>query len=331
MIVAGASTAAAASAAVWLGVASQNVGPAGGGQRPPSPAASAPGGSEDAVIVCVGTDRILRASLPEGGCPPNHRQLSLLPEAVATCRLCPPFDEARTPETGEDQALNDVERRLRALENTPYFEVVNDSDQPVFRVGPGGVQMFNKNGVAVAAFGSSESGGYFSASSGTAELETSLGAAGKMAGLKIVEDGLVRLDLTAMEGAGAALRVPSGTGVVAALGASVSGAGSLFLGTRGGEVKASFTIIDGRGQVTTSHAPKGGAALLESRHGGGMFEISDTQGQAAVWMGHVEHRYGIVMAGPVLGLPLVPKTGLPGSYFMGCGSQARPACMPVAP
>ena len=62
-----------------------------------------------------------------------------------------------------------------------------------------------------------------------------------------------------------------------------------------------------------------------------MFQIDNAQGNAAIKMGHLDNRYGIVLAGPTLGLPLVPKSGLPGSYFMGCGSQAPPACMPNVP
>jgi hypothetical protein len=45
-------------------------------------------------------------------------------------------------------------------------------------------------------------------------------------------------------------------------------------------------------------------------------------------MGHNGNRYGIVLAGPVLGLPLVPRSALPGSYFMGCASGDKPACVP---
>jgi hypothetical protein len=31
-----------------------------------------------------------------------------------------------------------------------------------------------------------------------------------------------------------------------------------------------------------------------------------------------QDRYGVVLAGPVSGFPLVPGSGLPGSYFLGC-------------
>jgi hypothetical protein len=57
-------------------------------------------------------------------------------------------------------------------------------------------------------------------------------------------------------------------------------------------------------------------------------DLGLADGNAAVRMGHNGNRYGIVLAGPVLGLPLVPRSGLPGSYFMGCAGGERPACVP---
>ena len=34
-------------------------------------------------------------------------------------------------------------------------------------------------------------------------------------------------------------------------------------------------------------------------------------------------RYGAVLAGPTLGFPYVPASGLPGSYFLGCAGGDR--------
>ena len=42
-------------------------------------------------------------------------------------------------------------------------------------------------------------------------------------------------------------------------------------------------------------------------------------------MGTNGNRYGVVMALPQ-GLPYVPKSGLPGSYMLGCAPG--PACVP---
>jgi hypothetical protein len=81
--------------------------------------------------------------------------------------------------------------------------------------------------------------------------------------------------------------------------------------------------------AASGNAASGGTALLEPRIGGGMFGLDDTGGNAAVKMGHNGNRYGIVLAGPRRGAPLITKSGLPGSYFMGCAAAVRPACVPT--
>jgi hypothetical protein len=325
---AGATTAAAvASAAVWLAVAPQTGGSAPSGSPPGGnpPAATAPApGSQDVVMVCVGAGRILHAPLPSG-CAPGQTPLSLVPAKV--CQLCPPFEEPK-PDADEG-ALGDLEQRISALENKPYFEVVNDDEQPVFRVGPDGVKVFNKAGAPVAAFASSEYGGYFTAKSASADLQVSLGATGATAGVQISEDGLTRMTISAREKAGASFRVPSADGTIAGIGASVDGPGALLLGTLEGRVRSTITVPDGRGMVRVRKDDVGGGVtLIDQNGGGGMFEIDTAKGEAAIKMGHLNHRYGIVMAGPRYNMPLIPKSGLPGSYFLGCGGQAPPACMP---
>ncbi len=280
-------------------------------------------------MACVGGDGILRASMPEGGCPAGHKPLRLPEEE--DCEMCPPFEEP-TPqdrETNVDLAL--LERRIRALETTAYFEVVDDEEKPLFSVGPEGVRVFNRRGVPVVAFGHGEFGGYATARSATTGIEASLSATGRTAALQIREDGLTRLEVSAKPGAGAAFRLPSGDGgLIAGIGTSVEGPGALLLGTRDGWVKATLTAPGGRGRVNVRRTDmSGGLALQEASIGGGMLLIGDAKDDRAVLMGHVRNSYGLVMAGPVPGLPLVPKLGLPGSYFMGCGSEAPPACMPA--
>ena len=62
---------------------------------------------------------------------------------------------------------------------------------------------------------------------------------------------------------------------------------------------------------------------MEQGIGGGMLQIDSKDG-AIVKMGHVGNRYGIVMAGPRPGLPLVPKSGLPVASSWAAGlSPAR--------
>jgi hypothetical protein len=331
MIAAVSGTAVAASAAVWMIVAPQaGTTPAGGQAGAPASAESTEGEPpEPRTTVCVGGDGILRASLPEGGCPPGHRPMRLPKEE--DCEMCPPFEEPtpQDPVTNRELAL--LERRIRALETSAYFEVVDDDDRPVFSIGPEGVRVFNRSGVPVVAFGRTDFGGYVTARSTTMALEAALGATGRTAGLQIREDGLTRLEVSAKPDGGAALRLPSGDGgLIAGLGSSVEGPGALLLGTRDGWVKATLTAPGGRGRVNVRRTEKsGGLVLQEAGIGGGMLLLGDAKDDRAVLMGHVKNSYGLVMAGPVPGLPLVPKTGLPGSYFMGCGSEAPPACMPV--
>jgi hypothetical protein len=322
--------AAAASAAVYLATAPSNA-PAGESSDQGAPASSSARREQDLVVVCVGPDRIVRGTLPSGECPAGHKEESLEPPEEEECPLCPPTDGPE-PEKTDDTALNDLERRIRALENAPYFEVVNDSEQPVFRVGPDGVSVFNRSGVAVAAFGVSQYGGYFTASSGSALLQATMSASGTKAGVQIVEDDLVRLSAMAGEEGGSSLQIPSANGVIAGMGASKVGSGALLIGGLDGRLKASLTVPDGRGLLQLGTGNNGGQlSLLEQGIGGGMFQIDNNQGKAAIKMGHLNHRYGIVLAGPNLGFPLVPKSGLPGSYFMGCGSQSPPACVPNVP
>jgi len=330
IIAAVSSTAAAASAAVYLATAPQS-GDSGAASSDQSALASpAAPREQDLVVVCIGDDKIVRATLPTGRCPSGHERVSLEPPEEEECPLCPPADGPE-PEVTDNAALNDLERRLRALENAPYFEVVNDSEQPVFRVGPDGVSVFNRTGVAVAQIGVSQYGGYFTASSGSALLEASMSASGTKAGVQIVEDGLIRL--SAMAGKdGASVQLPSANGMIAGVGASKVGSGALLLGGLDGQLKGSMTVPGGRGLLQLSSNENGGQlSLLEQTIGGGMFQIDNAQGNAAIKMGHLGNRYGIVLAGPTLGLPLVPKSGLPGSYFMGCGSMAPPACVPSVP
>jgi hypothetical protein len=281
------------------------------------------------MIVCEAGDHILRAPLQNGNCPPGHKKLSLEPEKDdQLCEFCPPSEEKPPPDPDED-ALAALERRIRNLENAPYFEVVNKQEQPIFRVGPGGVRIFNKAGTAVAAFGTSEAGGYFTGRSATSPVFVSMGASDTTAGIRIVEEGLGRMELATRDGR-SSLRFPSGDGLIAGIGESTSGPGVLLVGTRTGQVKAKLMVPDERGVVSVSKEDEGGGlSLLEAKIGGGLLDIA-AGNDSVVRMGHVEHRYGIVLAGPVMGLPLVPKSGLPGSYFMGCAGGA-PACVPAVP
>jgi hypothetical protein len=329
MVVAAATTAAAAASAgaMWF-YAPQDLRPTStpSSQASPPPSTNA-AGDRDEVVVCVGGDRIVRAPLPQGGCPAGHQRVSLTPEPDGTCPLCPP--DTKPPDPGQNQALNDLERRIRALESAPYFEVVNKDQQPVFVISQDGVRIFDKSGVPKAAFGTMASGGYFSVTSGFADA--SITADRMSGGVQFVEDGLTRLTLSGRDDGGASLRIPSGSGVIAGMGVSKDGPGTLLLGTLKGEVKSTLSLPSGRAAIQVSEGQNGGAiSLMEQGTGGGMLQI-DSKSEAIVKMGHVDNRYGIVMTGPNPGLPLTAKSGLPGGWFLGCGGAAPPACAPIVP
>jgi hypothetical protein len=224
-------------------------------------------------------------------------------------------------------ALAELEARIRNLENSSYFEVVSQkTEKTIFRVGPGGARFFNAAGVAVAAVGTTDAGGFFTARAPGGK-EASIGTSGSSAGVRILDGGLARAELGTHAGP-YAVRFPAGKGLIAGLGQSRAGTGAVLAGTLTGVVQASITVTDARAVVSLTKDGAGGAALAEATIGGGLFEASTAAGESAVKMGHNGHRYGIVLAGPVLGVPYVPRAGVPGSYFMGCASGEKPACIP---
>ena len=285
----------------------------------------------DDVTLCVGPepDRSLGATRLDGTCPAGHWELRLAEEDDAICELCDPDEEPRPKDPARDGRLAAIEDRIRALESTAYFEVVTDDDKPVFRVAAGGVRVFNAAAVAVAAIGTTDEGGYFTGRSTGQAGYASIGAAGARGGVRLLEGDLARLELKIQDGRGS-YRVPFSSGLIAGLGETSVGTGALLTGSFSGGIRGSFSVPDGRGMIASNgNGPSGGTALLEPRIGGGMFGLDDTRGNAAIKMGHNGNRYGIVLAGPKLGFPLIPKSGLPGSYFMGCATAVRPACVPT--
>jgi hypothetical protein len=66
------------------------------------------------------------------------------------------------------------------------------------------------------------------------------------------------------------------------------------------------------------------ASLRQAQGGGpGMFILGDASGREAVRMTVNDNRYGAVVAGPTLGFPYVPASGVLGSYFFGCAGGDR--------
>jgi hypothetical protein len=314
------SAAIAASAAAYYAI-----GPGGGRESEAEGDAGEQSQSADGEVAlrpCIGPDQVFYASRQDGLCLPGHRRYELEEDEDDTCDLCDPFED----EDEDKKKADDLEDRLHALEHSPYFEVVDDDDRVIFRVGPDGARLFDTASRPAADLGASAAGGWITLYSADAEI--AMAATGRSAGIRIEESGVERMDIGSNKGGPYAVRISSPTSIVAGLGQSRAGTGALVVGTPT-QVKATLTITDGRGMVSViNRSPKDGAALTEAKIGGGLLDLGMADGNSAVKMGHNSNRYGIVLAGPVLGLPLVPRSGLPGSYFMGCASGAKPACVP---
>jgi hypothetical protein len=314
---------------------------------------------EPNVVVCDGVDvrdprvspelaekcrKVLKAASPPKGPAPAGNETAA---GSRTCESCassedpfrdpwlvgPASTSANEPNNprSDGSALGNLEARIRNLENSSYFEVVSQkTEKTIFRVGPGGARFFNQAGKPVAAIGTTEEGGYFIARASNG-AEAAIGTSGRRAGVRILEGGLTRTELGTDEGP-FALRFPGGNGLIAGLGESRAGSGALLVGTLPGINAGSITVSDGRALVSLIKGGTGGVAFAEATIGGGFLEVAMARGQSAVKMGHNGHRYGIVLTGPILGVPYVPRTGIAGSFFMGCASGEKPACLPeVAP
>ncbi|MDQ3347560.1 MAG: hypothetical protein M3545_06290 [Acidobacteriota bacterium] len=275
--------------------------------------------------VCVGQDTVLRLVEDGKTCPPGRARLGLAEAEEED----PDWEDAGPEERpGRDTPGSDplakLERRVADLEKRALFEVVDKAGRPVFRVAPETVLVFNGAQMAVAAVRATDEGGYFIARS-TDGLTTSLGASGVRSGVRISERGVTRSYLGKQAQGNYALTFPSpGSGSIAAIGESRAGTGALVVGNFTGAILASVTASDGKGAIGVSNA--GGlpvVSLTEGATRGGLLSIGDATSEAMVRMGVAQDRYGIVLAGPRAGFPLIPGSGLPGSYIMGCAGKGK--------
>ena len=334
-------TTAAAAASAYIVVNSMNAGPTssssptsstkGGEQSPfgkdPTPTTAK---ADSKVTLCVGSDHILRVAPNFAAeCPEGQQEFLLDDKDEQVCELCDPNKEPSGP-FSDNKAIAELEQRIRALESPTYFEVVDQKERPIFQVKNGGVRMINQERT-VAFVGTTDEGAYFTARS-PGGTEASLSAVGNNVGILLGDNGSNRIELGSRNAGPFALRFPSGKGLIAGIGQSRAGTGAVLVGTLPGVTAGSMTVSDGRGMISlTKDGMPGGIAFLESINGGGLVDIGNNAGDSAVKMGHNGHRYGVVMTGPVPGFPYVPRSGLPGSYFFGCASGEKPACMPTSP
>jgi len=281
------------------------------------------------ITVCVGSDSIMRSpDAKTGFCPAGTEKISL-----AAADLEKPdnddddaLDPKKKPEDAGSDPLSDIEKRLDDLEGSPLFEVVDNSGRVMFRVAPEKVQLFDDNRTAVAEMLATSDGGEFVARTADRKLSSFIGSYGDRAGFRISEGGVPTFDLLRQDGGNYSLRIPMGDGLLAGVGESKAGTGALVVGDLHGRSRASLTLNDGRGVANIfNEGGNGVAALSQSVNGGGLLILTNADGYARVKFGNNDNRYGVVMAFPP-GLPYVPKSGLPGSYMLGCAGGG--SCVP---
>lgn len=284
---------------------------------------SAAGQDNNDVTVCVGADSILRS--PESGiCPSGSRQIKLSGPGIQ--KVDNDDDPMKPPDESKSDPLADIERRISSLEKSSVFEVVNKQGKVIFSVAPGIVQLYNTDGVDVAAVGATSEGGVFAARTPDAKVTAFVRALGERVGLRITEGGAPRLDLGRQEAGNYSFKVPLGDKVIAGIGESKAGTGAIVVGDGKGRTRAAMEVNDGKGSLDVFNGDGQGVALLtESVGGGGLLVLTDANSRATVMMKTNDNRYGVVMAFPP-GLLYAPKSGLPGSYMLGCA--AGPACVP---
>jgi hypothetical protein len=280
-------------------------------------------------IVCVASDSVIHV---ESGtvCAAGQTPLPLA--------LSPPAPSDPTkPSRHPGDQLADLERRLAALQKSPLFTVVDKEDHPMFAVMPGRAVVYHPSSFdEVVSIGAGEDGGILTVSAANDALRVNIAASASRTGLWSERDGVKRLELGMSAIGTSSLKIlTSESKVVAGMGESRAGTGAIVVANRQGQTLASMTVVDddalgaGTAKGAIGVFNRKGAAVLsltEGATGGGLLTIGDASSTPMVKMGVKDDRYGVVLAGPRAGFPLVPRSGLPGSYFLGCAGGA--ACVP---
>ncbi len=287
---------------------------------PVLPAVAAARAGDNASVLCIAPDGVLHASGIAGTCQPGQTAVPLATSATGACDSNPwqgaDDCDTSTPTGGDD--LTALEYRVKALENHPVFEVVDRDKRPILQVTPGKVVLINAAGDRVIELRAIERGGHLLARN-LAGDEVALAVSGDVGGLVLTEGGVKRVEYGKQPAGNVSLRFPKGSGVVAAIGESQGISGAIVVGDASGQARALMSLIDNKASLSIQNA-KGApvVALTEGATQGGLLVIGDATSEPMVKFGVNEDRYGIVLAGPVSGFPLVPNSGLPGSYFLGC-------------
>jgi hypothetical protein len=248
---------------------------------------------------------------------------------VLECADCDDPWHRKSPPTPPAQGdpLAQLKSRLDRLQRSPLLTVV-DRGVAIFTISPGRVAVHSTGGTPLAEMRATDEGGFLVGRSAAGELATFLGASGTNAGLRLIEGDVLRTDLGKQDAGNYSLRVTSSDeGLVAGLGESQAGSGAILVADRQSRVRASMTVVDGRGVFSINSAGGSGlVSLRASEAGAGLLSIGNTGGAEAVKMTVNGDRYGVALAGPQVGPPLMMGSGLPGSSIIGCsgGGACRP-------
>ena len=302
-------------------------------QPPNGPRRNAPDASRTAsgdLVVCVGPDSVLRSPL-SGVCPPGTERLSLSGPDVKKLDSADangPSGPNASRESDLDRRLAQLVQRVDDLEDSDLFEVVDSKDRVLFSVAPDKVRLYDQGRVAVATIIGTADGGEFSVRTNSG-VSASIAGLSTHAGLRVQEADAVRIDLTKQEMGNYSLKFPLGDGMVAGVGESPAGTGALVISDSAARHRASLEVDVGRGTIAVFNGGGSGVGVLsESASGGGVLALTDASSFAVVKMGVNYNRYGVVMTFPP-GFPYIPRSGLPGSYMLGCAANAGgQVCVP---
>jgi hypothetical protein len=294
-----------------------------------SPPGASPAGTGDKLVVCVASDSVLHAAT-DRGCGAGAMPLAIerADKKSLNCLDCG-ADPSAPPGLPND-ALAQLVSRLDKLRQSSLFTVVDPQGRPIFAVAPQRAILYNPAGAALAVISATANGGFFTGRSANGSPSVTVGASDTSAGVRISEEGVPYLDLGTLGSGTYALRFPSlkSSGEpLAAIGESRAGTGALVVSDLTGSRKATMTIADGKGALDLYNGDGTAVvSLTEGASAGGLLAIGDGTGEPMVKMGVKDDRYGVVLTGPRAGFPLVPKSGLPGSYFLGCAGGE--GCVP---
>jgi hypothetical protein len=247
--------------------------------------------------------------------------LTQFTDASAQAPSCP--DERRMAEL--ERRVNDLEQRLRTGKlgrNRVYapFEVVNEAGYRVFMVEDGYAWFYNATGATSARIVMNDTGGYFTALSTTAKVETTIGAVGSTANVFVTEKGQHRINLGRNDQGRYGLRVyePGGK-LIAGVGQGNGDDGVVTVSDAQGNQRAAMFVTPQGGGIlqVLNKSGQGVGSLYATEAGNGRMELLNNAGVVMVQAGVNEYNVGVVRAGPAGFHPGVGILGLPGSFISG--------------